>query len=56
MLFTATVVAQLPPEECDTLEVVETEPVIRCHLPRNSSTAALNVDSFTWESSMGLIG
>ncbi|KAI1774239.1 hypothetical protein F4818DRAFT_419365 [Hypoxylon cercidicola] len=50
ILFTATAVAQLPGEECDTFEGVDAEPRIRCHLPRNSSTAVLNVDSLTWES------
>ncbi|XXG99729.1 hypothetical protein Hte_006070 [Hypoxylon texense] len=53
ILFTATAVAQLPGEECDTLEGVGTEPLIRCHLPRNASTAVLNVDSLTWESTTG---
>ncbi|KAI1768027.1 hypothetical protein GGR53DRAFT_479573 [Hypoxylon sp. FL1150] len=55
ILFTATAVAQLPGEECDTLKGWESESLIRCHLPRNSSTAVLNIDSFTWESSVGLM-
>lgn len=51
ILFTATAAAQLPGEECDTFEGLEMEPLIRCHLPRNASTAILNIDSLTWESS-----